>query len=409
MNLPFVGELPLGGGDGHRVPFVSGLRFAARMNAPQDHDTELLAAGGLSAVVIRNKEGILDEFCRCVQEKLESARREPHAVLIDTLPAFITRVALALRGVHEIDYASKSSNLALAHGNERARFTTYSLADVLKEYQYLREILMDVLRKQASPTVDEWKIVHRSVDEAMAEAATAYVEVQEGFREMLTASLTHDFRGPLQTASNYLELMRREPDEALRNTIARRISENLQRVGRMIAGLLDASRSNAGERRSLDLAEASLRDLLEEIVADLDPGRRKQVKLFMVQSVDVFWDREKVRRAIHNLVDNACKYSTPQTDVTLRVVPTHDRVHVSVHNFGEPIAKEDQPSLFKAYRRTTSAQMSGKLGWGLGLTLVQAVAEAHGGSVGVESDPVNGTTFTIDLMRDVRDLRVKRV
>jgi signal transduction histidine kinase len=64
--------------------------------------------------------------------------------------------------------------------------------------------------------------------------------------------------------------------------------------------------------------------------------------------------------------------------------------------------------LFKPYRRTTSAQMSGKLGWGLGLTLVQAVAEAHGGSVGVESDPVNGTTFTVDLMRDVRDLREPR-
>jgi len=388
---------------------ISRLRFADLMNAPQDHDAELLAAGGVAAVIIRNKESILETFCRRVQESLESAKREPHAVLIDTLPAFITRVALALRGVHEVEYASKYSNLALAHGNERARFTTYSLADVLREYQHLREILMEVLRTQAKPSDEEWKVVHRSVDEAMAEAAMAYVEVQEGFREMLVASLTHDFRGPLQTASNYLELMRREPDESLRNTIARRISDNLQRVGRMIAGLLDASRTNAGERLRLDLAHGSLRELVEEIVADLDPGRRRQVKLYMVQAVDVFWDREKVRRAIHNLVDNACKYSAPQRDVTLRVVPTHDRVQISVHNFGEPIAKEDQPSLFKAYRRTTSAQMSGKLGWGLGLTLVQAVAEAHGGSVGVESDPANGTTFTMDLLRDVRELREKRV
>jgi signal transduction histidine kinase len=80
-------------------------------------------------------------------------------------------------------------------------------------------------------------------------------------------------------------------------------------------------------------------------------------------------------------------------------------VHIAVHNFGEPIAKEDQPTLFKAYRRTTGAELSGKSGWGLGLTLVQAIAEAHGGSVAVESDPTDGTTFTIDLLRDVRDLR----
>src|SRR5690349_11022985 len=215
------------------------------MTAPQDHDTDLLAAGGIPAVVIRKKEYILDTFCKRVQEQLESARREPHPVLIDTLPAFITRVAMALRGVHEVHYATNSSNIALAHGNERARFTSYSLADVLKEYQYLREILVDVLRADATVNDHEWRVLHRSFDEAMAEAATAYVEVQDGFREVLAASLTHDFRGPLQSASNYLELMRRETDAAVRNTIARRISENLQRIGRMIAGLLDASRSNA--------------------------------------------------------------------------------------------------------------------------------------------------------------------
>jgi signal transduction histidine kinase len=379
------------------------------MTAPQDHDAALLAAGGAAAVLIQNKEKILDQFCDRAQQSLASARLEPHPVIIDTLPAFITRVAMAVHGVREVDYASKSSNIALAHGNERARFTQYSLSELFREYQFLREILVDTLRSQSRPSDDEWRAVHRSIDEAMAEAATAYVEVQDNFREMLVASLTHDFRGPLQSASNYLELMRREQDEALRNTIARRISENLQRIGHMIAGLLDASRSNAGERLSVDAGESSLRLLIEEVIADLDPMRRQNVQLYMVESVDVYWDREKVRRALHNLLDNACKYSAPMSTVTVRVVPTHDRVQISVHNFGEPIAKEDQPDVFKAYRRTTSARLSGKSGWGLGLVLVQAIAEAHGGSVAVESDRANGTTFTLDLMRDIRDLREKRV
>jgi len=333
----------------------------------------------------------------------------PHSVIIDTLPAFITRIAMALRGVHETEYASKSSNIALAHGNERARFTQYSLTELLKEYQYLREILASLLRAEAQPTDEEWNIVHRSVDEAMAEAVTAYVEVQDGFREVLVASLTHDFRGPLQTASNYLELMRRETDAAVRNTIARRVSENLQRIGRMIAGLLDASRSNAGERLTLDASAGELRAIVAGIVEDLEPERKQHVQLYVPESAAVYWDLEKVRRAVHNLLDNACKYSPPQSSVTLRAVATHDRVQISVHNFGEPIAKEDQPTLFKAYRRTTGAQLSGKSGWGLGLTLVQAISEAHGGSVAVESDAVNGTTFTLDLLRDIRDLKVNKV
>jgi len=379
------------------------------MTAPQDHDAELLAGGGVPAVLIQNKEKILDQFCNRAQQALESARKEPHPVIIDTLPAFITRVAMAVRGVQEVEYASKGSNIALAHGNERARFTEYSLTELLKEYQFLREIMVDTLRSESHPSEHEWKVVHRSVDEAMADAATAYVEVQDNFRGMLVASLTHDFRGPLQSASNYLELMRREQDEALRNTIARRISESLQRVGRMIAGLLDASRSNAGERLTLEPGECSLRGLVEEVIGDLDPLHRQHVQLYMVESMDVYWDRDKIRRALHNLLDNACKYSAPMSTVTVRVVPTHERVQISVHNFGEPISREDQATVFKAYRRTTGAQMSGKSGWGLGLALVQAIAEAHGGSVAVESDKANGTTFTVDLLRDVRDLRIGKV
>jgi signal transduction histidine kinase len=375
------------------------------MTAPQDYDAELLAAGGVPAVLIQHKESILDQFCKRAQATLESARRTPHSEIIDTLPAFITRVAMAVRGLDELDYASKSSNIALAHGNERARFTPYSLTELLKEYQFFREILVDVLSAETEPSEEQWRVVHRSVDVAMTEAATAYVEVQNNFREMLVASLTHDFRGPLQSASNYLELMRRESDEALRNTIARRISENLQRVSGMIAELLDASRRNAGERLSLDPVLIDLRPLLEEIIDDLDPNRRQHVQLYMAEDIKVCWDREKIRRAVHNLLDNACKYSAPLSTVSVRVVPGHDRVQVSVHNFGEPIPKEDQPTVFKPYRRTTGAKLSGKPGWGLGLVLVQAIAEAHGGSVGVESDAANGTTFTLDLLRDLRDLQ----
>src|SRR6188508_1147775 len=95
------------------------LRSAMTMTAPQDHDAELLAAGGVPAVLIRHKERILDEFCQRAQASLESARHTPHSAIIDTLPAFITRVAMAVRGLDALDYASKSSNIALAHGNER--------------------------------------------------------------------------------------------------------------------------------------------------------------------------------------------------------------------------------------------------------------------------------------------------
>jgi signal transduction histidine kinase len=375
------------------------------MGTPQDYDGKLLAAGGVAAVLIRNKEKFLERFCDRAQGSLPSARREPHPVIIDTLPAFVTRLAMALQAIHDLEFASQGSNIAVAHGNERARFTRYSLAEVLEEYQFIREILVDLLRSEGHPSEAEWDVVHRSVDEAMAEAATEYVEVQDNFREMFAAALTHDFRGPLSNAWNYLELMRRDADPQRREDFARRAAQNLERMSRMVAALLDASRSNAGERLALDAEDGEMKSLLLEVVNDLDAQRRQRVVIDIPEECVVFWDRDKLRRAVYNLLDNACKYSKHGSEITLRALSTHGRLQISVHNFGEPIPPEDQPTLFRPFRRTSQAQRSGKAGWGLGLVQVQAIAEAHGGSVAVESDATRGTTFTLDLLRDIRDLR----
>jgi signal transduction histidine kinase len=128
------------------------------------------------------------------------------------------------------------------------------------------------------------------------------------------------------------------------------------------------------------------------------------VVLDLPTPLSAFWDREKVRRAIDNLVDNALKYSPDGSRVTARAIETHGRIMVSVHNLGEPISETERALLFQPFQRSPSAQRSGKSGWGLGLVQVQVIAEAHGGSVAIESTEESGTTFTLDLLADVRAL-----
>jgi hypothetical protein len=74
-----------------------------------------------------------------------------------------------------------------------------------------------------------------------------------------------------------------------------------------------------------------------------------------------------------------------------------ERMLIAVHNQGTLIPSEEQAKLFTPFHRTAAAQQSGKKGWGLGLTLVKALVEAHGVMVKVESYPKEGTTFTVDL------------
>jgi signal transduction histidine kinase len=372
------------------------------MDAPQDHDKRLLEGGGTPAVVIRNKEKMLERFCECSQSNLAGARGVPHPVIIDTLPGFITRLALALEPGSDKEFASQYSNMAHQHGNERARFTGYSLTDVIKEYQFIREILVEVLRTEGSPSDAEWAIVHRSVDEGIAEAVSSFVQVHDGIRELFTATLTHDFRGPLSNAWNYVELLRRANDASQREQYAGRAVNNLRRLERMVSELLDVSRRNAGEKMPLDPEEGEAGKIVKDVLEEFSTRAPGRLVLSVDRPIDVYWGTKRICQALNNLVENAIKYGRADTPITIRVVETHDRVHVSVHNLGDPIPPEEQATLFLPYQRAAAASRSGKSGWGLGLALVEAIAEAHNGAVGVESNETDGTTFTLDVMRDLR-------
>ena len=373
-----------------------------RHERTQDHDRQLLAAGGVPAALIRNKEWILEEFVRRLRVGLPSATAPPKSVIINTLPAYITRLALALTPGHDLDFASEYSNIAVAHGNERARMTDYSLAEVIHEYQMLREIFVQVLRRDASPTNEEWDVVHRSIDEGIAEGASAFVQVHQRFRELFTAALSHDFRGPLANAINYLDLIRRDAEPGQHGHFAVRALHNLRRVDRMIQDLLDTTRTNAGARLPLHIESGEARTLAGEAIGDLSLRAGDRFVLDAPRPVHGYWDVDRLKQALNNLLENAVKYGADDTPVTCRVSCTIERLFISVHNHGEPIDPALIPVLFQPFRRTLSAEQSSKQGWGLGLVLVQAIAEAHGGSVGVESTHSDGTVFTIDIPCDAR-------
>jgi signal transduction histidine kinase len=372
------------------------------MGIPMDHDEQLLAAGGAPAALIRKKEWVVEEFVRRLRERLLGAHAPPTPIIINTLPAFVTRLALALSPTSDLEFASEYSNIALAHGNERARLTEYSLAEVIHEYQILREIFAEVLRRHASLTEAEWGIVHRSIDEAIAEAASAYVETYQRFRDLFTAALSHDFRGPLANAMNYLDLVRRDAEPGQHSHFAVRALFNLKRIDRMIQDLLDATRSTSGARLVLRIESGEARALASEVIGDLVLRAGDRFVLDAPQAIHGHWDSERLKQALNNLLENAVKYGAEDQPITCRVSSIDSRLFFSVHNHGEPIAPEIIPVLFEPFRRAAKAEKSGKAGWGLGLVLVQAIANAHGGSVGVESSRDDGTVFTIDILCDAR-------
>jgi len=370
--------------------------------APQDHDRVLLESGGTPAVLIKNKERITNLFVARVGEILPQQRTPTRPMTIDTLPAFLTSIGLALSETDDRTFASHHSTIAIQHGTERAKLTNYSLGNLVQEYRILREILLDVFCEEGSLSTSEWKTIHLSIDNAICEAVSAYVRVYTLIKQQFTATLTHDIRGPLTAASNYLQLiLRSEGKEQERTRFATRALDNIQEIDRMIIEMLDSARARIGERLQLQLDAWDLTKLVARVVDDFTARLGDRFRLRATGSVRGYWSGHHLTRAVQNLLDNAVKYGLADSPIDIRLLEAEGRVVISVHNFGKPIPEEERAVLFEAYRRTVSAERSGQKGWGLGLAMVEAIAEAHGGSVGIDTTD-DGNTFSLDILKDAR-------
>ena len=220
-------------------------------------------------------------------------------------------------------------------------------------------------------------------------------------RERFVAVLAHDLRGPLGAAKLGAELLEEHPEHpGQRREAAERIVRSLDRLDGMIRDLLDVSRVRAGERLPLHLGEHDLVQIARDVVRDLSLAHGDRIDVVAEREVRGIWSAEELSRAIWNLCSNALKYGAERGRVTVRVERVSDRACLSVHNTGTPIPPSDQPRLFDVYERLRARSRPG--GWGLGLTLVRACADAHGGDISVESSEESGTTFTLLLPLDSR-------
>lgn len=186
--------------------------------------------------------------------------------------------------------------------------------------------------------------------------------------------------------------------------LAARIEGSVDRAENMVRDLLDANRIKAGEGLPLSITECDLNELLYHTLNDL---RTMNGDRFLVINpsgeIRGYWDGEAIQRIVENLASNAVKYGKVDAPVTIGLSSAKDYAEISVHNEGDPIPSEDQEHLlFKSYRRSESAINSGQKGWGIGLTLVKGIAEAHHGSVRVESKSGLGTTFFVRVPLDGR-------
>ncbi|HEX5745814.1 MAG TPA: PAS domain S-box protein [Archangium sp.] len=212
--------------------------------------------------------------------------------------------------------------------------------------------------------------------------------------------VSHDLRNPLASISlgarTLQRLERPAPETVLRT--AGRIANSADTMGRMVSDLLDFTRGRLGGGLPLERAHNDLVLLCQEVIDEFSvthPDRR--ILLEGDARCEGWWDGERMRQVLSNLLSNALRHSRPGSLVSVRARELEGEVELAVSNEGEPIPSELLPVLFEPFRRGLSAfRPAGSLG--LGLFIVHQVAMGHGGRVEVGS--AGGvTSFTVRMPR----------
>ena len=218
--------------------------------------------------------------------------------------------------------------------------------------------------------------------------------------------VTHEMRTPLTAIQGSSELISRYATmpEAKRTQMAQLINAESKRLARMIETFLSVERLSAGQLE-LKHERFALHDLVETCATRARPlAERKNIEINVsrLPDADLLGDRELMEYALYNLLTNAVKYSPPETRVTVFGEDEKgERVRISVEDQGIGMDKNEASHIFERFYRTKSAEQSGEMGTGIGLSIVEQIVTTHGGRIQVESEPGKGSRFTMTLKRAI--------
>lgn len=245
-----------------------------------------------------------------------------------------------------------------------------------------------------------------SPDDEIAEVSRSFnrmaaaLEDTEATRRQLLSNVAHELRTPLATLEGYVEGLEDgivKPE----GTTWRTLRDALARLDRLVDDIGAVSR--AQEHPDLNLTTTTPAELALAAAAAGQPAAQSRGVRLEADAdggaCTVRVDVERIGEALHNLVDNAIRHSSPGDEVHVEVHPRDPWVELTVADNGEGIVAADLPHVFeRVYRADPSRR--GHRGSGIGLTIVEAIARAHGDDVRADSrGPGTGARFTIRLPR----------
>ncbi|MBA4329748.1 MAG: hybrid sensor histidine kinase/response regulator [Polaromonas sp.] len=247
----------------------------------------------------------------------------------------------------------------------------------------------------------EQELLVQELQQAQGELQNA-VRMRDDFMSMVA----HELRTPLNTLFLEAQLRKMQLDRgntaifdaAYLQKMVARDKLQVQNMVRLIDDMLDVTRLR-NNRLSIRPSEVNLPALLERVVGNLANQAAAagcSITLHAEQPVVGFWDEFRIEQVVINLLTNALRYGEGKP-VDVRMTPLDEGVRVDVRDGGRGISQADQKRIFGQFERAVSREGDKTGGLGLGLYITHQLVQAHGGSISVESQPGEGSVFTVRL------------
>jgi signal transduction histidine kinase len=284
----------------------------------------------------------------------------------------------------------------------------YSVEQLVSEYRALRSSVLHLWTSQSRTgqitDMEDMTRFNEAIDQALAESVARYAHLVKQSENMFLAILGHDLRNPLGTVITGATYIMRATDVPSKYVLAAtRIFNSGQRMNKLIADLIDFTRTHLGsgipiKAKTMNLAEVCLNVVDElrtshpERLIDFEPGGREEIH----------GDDDRLAQVLSNLIGNALQYGARHEPISVRMAASEHEVNISVNNRGPVIPAKKLGSVFDPLVRLAAKDGVDDFrdtSLGIGMYIAREIVCAHDGSITVASNEADGTTFHIVLPR----------
>ena len=380
-----------------------------------DYSQVLDMQGSSEITNITNNLNDLSEVIRLTQENLEQESKRLHSIL-----SYMTDGVLATNRRGKITMINDMAKKQL--GVQKEEVLNKSILELLKigdEYE-LRDLITQVPELMIDSQDANGEYLSLRVRFALVRRESGFIsglvavlhdtteqEKEERERRLFVSNVSHELRTPLTSVKSYLEAL---DEGALSEPVAPdfiKVSlDETNRMMRMVTDLLHLSRiDNATSHLDVELINFTafitfILNRFDQIRGQDEEKKYELVRDYLITSVWIEIDTDKMTQVIDNILNNAIKYSPDGGKITVTMKTTDDQMILSISDQGLGIPKQDLPRIFDRFYRVDRARSRAQGGTGLGLAIAKEIIKQHNGFIWAKSEYGKGSTFTIVLPYD---------